>query len=522
VEAFEQVRNIMKRHHIAAILTMLLAFLFIILVGFFLDDKLFQMPAAASVSIMFALAVAVLGSLSYFLRSWSFLFIIIFFIVVNTLYHYNIIDPRNKAYGLNYSRKDRPEYSLRHLSSLNTPQKIASDKKNMLQILDKWKANQKEEKPLMIFFNFSGGGLRGAAFSMNVLQQLDSAANGSLMNKTVLMSGASGGMLGASYYRELSRLAVNNSGINPNDKLYVEKISEDLLNPVFSSMIARDIISPVQKFSVGPYRYSKDRGYSFERKLNQNTEGILDHPIGFYKPLEKNATIPLMILNPVITRDFKKLMICTQPLSFMMQEEYLDSSSRLSGPDAIDFSALFSNTGPMNLGMLTALRMNATYPYILPAVWLPSNPVIDVMDAGLRDNNGQETTLRFLRVFKDWINENTRGVLIIQIRSRQKSSWDNSFKSGGIGELVTKPFTMMQKNLFMVQDYYQNDEITYAQSFLDSPLHRVAFMYIPEKEQSGASLNFHLTANEKVEVQASLKRKNNVEAFEQVRNIMKR
>jgi hypothetical protein len=256
--------------------------------------------------------------------------------------------------------------------------------------------------------------------------------------------------------------------------------------------------------------------------LNQNTEGILDHPIGFYKPLEKNATIPLMILNPVITRDFKKLMICTQPLSFMMQEEYLDSSSRLSGPDAIDFSALFSNTGPMNLGMLTALRMNATYPYILPAVWLPSNPVIDVMDAGLRDNNGQETTLRFLRVFKDWINENTRGVLIIQIRSRQKSSWDNSFKSGGIGELVTKPFTMMQKNLFMVQDYYQNDEITYAQSFLDSPLHRVAFMYIPEKEQSGASLNFHLTANEKVEVQASLKRKNNVEAFEQVRNIMKR
>ncbi|MEO6948356.1 MAG: hypothetical protein ABI123_01905, partial [Ginsengibacter sp.] len=167
--------DIFKRHHIAAILTMLLAFIFIILVGFFLDDKLFQMPAAASVSIMFALAVAVLGSLSYFLRSWSFLFIIILFIVVNTLYHYNIIDPRNKAYGLNYSRKDRPEYSLRHLSSLNTPQKIASDKKNMLQILDKWKANQKEEKPLMIFFNFSGGGLRGAAFSMNVLQQLDSA-----------------------------------------------------------------------------------------------------------------------------------------------------------------------------------------------------------------------------------------------------------------------------------------------------------------------------------------------------------
>ena len=47
-------------------------------------------------------------------------------------------------------------------------------------------------------------------------------------------------------------------------------------------------------------------------------------------------------------------------------------------------------------------------------------------------------------------------------------------------------------------------------------------MYIPEKEQSGAALNFHLTANEKVEVQSSLRRKNNVEAFEQVREILKK
>ena len=514
--------DIFKRHHFAAIITMLMAFIFIVLIAFFLDSKLFQVPAAASISIIFALALAVLGSLSYFLGSWSFLFLIAVYIVLNTLYHYNIIDPRNKAYGLNYFNKDRPEYSLQHLTSLNTPQKIAADKANMIEILNRWKAKQVEEKPLMIFFNFSGGGLRGAGFSMNVLQHLDSVTNGHLMDKTALMSGASGGMLAASYYRELSRLANSNVAINPNDKKYVDKISEDLLNPVFSSMVARDIIAPVQKFSFGPYRYIKDRGYSFEKKFDQNTDGLLNHPIGFFKPYEKNATIPLMILNSVITRDFKKLMICTQPLSFMMQTEYVDSTSPVTGPDAIDFSALFSKEGPMNLSMLTALRMNATYPYILPAVWLPSNPVIDVMDAGLRDNNGQETTLRFLNVFKDWINKNTRGVLIIQIRSRQKGSWDNSYKSGGIDEMITKPFTMMQTNLFMMQDYYQNDEITYAQSFLDSPIHRVAFMYLPEKQQSGAALNFHLTANEKVEVRSSLSRQNNVEAFEQVRKIMKR
>lgn len=514
--------DIFKRHHFAAIITMLLAFIFILFIGFFLDYSLFQVPAAASISIMFALTVAVLGSLTYFLRSWSFIFLIVLYIIFNTLYHYNIIDPRNKAYGLNYTKEDRPEYSLQHLSSLNTSQKIESDKKNMLEILDRWKAKQSKNKPLMIFLNLNGGGLRGAGFSMSVLQELDVLTNRNLMNKTVLMTGASGGMLAASYYRELSRIANNNKAIDPNNKQYVDNISEDLLNPVFSSMIARDIISPAQKFSYGPYRYIKDRGYSFEKKLDQNTGGILNHPLGFFEPFEKEATIPLMILNSVITRDFKKLMIGTQPLSFMMQEEYIDSTSAVSGPDAIDFSALFSREGPMNLSMLTALRMNATFPYILPAVWLPSNPVIDVMDAGLRDNNGQETTLRFLHVFKNWITKNTSGVLIIQIRSRQKGSWDEDYQSGGIEEMLTKPFTMMQTNSFMMQDYYQNDEITYAQSFLGIPLHRVTFMYVPEKRQSGAALNFHLTANEKSDVQSSLKRPNNVAAFEQVREILMR
>jgi len=285
-------------------------------------------------------------------------------------------------------------------------------------------------------------------------------------------------------------------------------------------MIARDLIAPSQKFTYNHYRYVKDRGYAFEQKLNQNTHKLLDKNIGFYKSAESNAEISLIILNSAVTRDLKKMMVCTQPLSFMMQSEYNDSSSKMAGPDAIDFAALFKNEDPMGLRLLTALRMNATYPYVLPSVWLPSKPVIDVMDAGLRDNNGQETTLRFLNVFKDWVNQNTRGVLIIQIRSRQKGSWDEPVINGGISEIITNPFTMLQTNWFRLQDYFQDDEITYAKSFLDSSLHRVSFMYLPEKEESGATLNFHLTAREKKEVHASLRRQNNMEAFEQIKRIL--
>jgi Patatin-like phospholipase len=513
---------IFKRHHVAAMITLMLAFIFMVFIGFFLDNRIFQVPAAASILILFALLIAVIGALTYFLRSWSIIFVILLFIVLNLLYKYNIIDPRNKAFGLDYTNPSRPAYSLQSLEAMNSAGRIEADKKNMLDILNRWKQNQGEEKPMMVVFNFSGGGVRSAAFGMSVLQQLDSLSGGTIMKKTTLISGASGGMLAAAYFRELARLRASGENINLQNKKYVKDISRDLLNPIFSSMIARDLLSPAQKFSFGPYRYVKDRGYAFEEKLNENTHGLLDKNLGFYQSSEKAGTVPLMILNSVITRDLRKLMVCTQPLSFMMQPAFTDSTSQMSGPDAVDFASLFKNENPMNLRFLTALRMNATYPYILPNVWLPSNPIIDVVDAGLRDNYGQETSLRFLHVFRDWIQKNTRGVLIIQVRSRQKGGWDNSLVNGDITGIITKPFTMLQNNWFMLQDYFQDDEITYAQNGLDSNFHRVAFMYIPEQEDRGATINFHLTASEKKEVNASLARKNNVEAFQQVQRYLAR
>jgi hypothetical protein len=511
--------SIFMRHHISAIITIMMAFIFMIFIGFFLDHKIFQVPAAASILIFFAVVVAVIGALTHFLRSWSILFVIFLFVIVNILYKYNIIDPRNKAFGLDYTQKVRPQYSREYLETLNAPARIEADKNNMTGILNRWKATQGEEKPLMILFNFSGGGVRSATFAMNILEQLDSISKGTIMRRTALITGASGGMLAAAYFRELYRLKLNGQNINLQNRRYINDISKDLLNPVFSSMIARDLFSPAQKFSVGPYRYVKDRGYAFEQKLNENTHGLLDKNVGFYSNDELSSRIPFMILNSVITRDLKKMMISTQPISFMMEPTYADSTSEMDGPDAIDFAALFKGENPMNLRMLTALRMNATYPYILPSVWLPSDPVIDVMDAGLRDNNGQETSLRFFNVFKDWINANTRGVLIIQVRARQKGSWDNTYENGGILSVLTKPFSMLQLNWFRLQDYFQDDEITYAQN-LDSNLHRVAFMYIPEKEERGATLNFHLTASEKKEVIASAGRKNNIEAFEEIKKYL--
>ena len=125
------------------------------------------------------------------------------------------------------------------------------------------------------------------------------------------------------------------------------------------------------------------------------------------------------------------------------------------------------------------------------------------MDAGLRDNFGQEISLRFIDNFKDWIKANTGGVIMLQLRDRKTDNWQQPFETGSITDILVKPATMLQHNWYKLQDYSETDQYGYLQSNLDSNLHRIVFMYVPELDDLGAALNFHLTASEKKSVIAS-------------------
>lgn len=512
---------VFTRHHFSGIISIALAFVFLIVVGFFMDSPVFQVPAAASILIFFAAMTAVIGALSYFLQSWSLVVFILLLLFADILYQNEIIDTRNKAYGLNYTNKEeRPGYDKESLQKLCSPGKISTDKAHMISILENWKKKQKEEKPVMVFINVSGGGLRSGTFVMNTLQHLDSMTEGKLLDHTMLISGASGGMLAATYYRELYRHRLKNSTMNLYDPVYTDNIANDLLNPLFSSMVARDIFSPAQKFTVGDFKYVKDRGYAFEQKLNKNCGDIINCQLKDYYEEERSAAIPLMIFNSTITRDGRRMMICTQPISFMMKPAQAAGDAQAS-PDGVDFNAMFAKQNPMNLRLLTALRMNATFPYVLPNVWLPSSPVIDVMDAGLRDNFGQETTLRFIETFKDWLKENTSAVLVVQMRDRMLDNWQEPFETGSITDFIIKPATMLQHNWQKLQDYSATDQYSYISAEKDINLHRITFMYVPQANDKGAALNFHLTATEKRDVKASFHNSFNQGSLKKVMEMLK-
>jgi hypothetical protein len=340
------------------------------------------------------------------------------------------------------------------------------------------------------------------------------------MKKTFLITGASGGMIGATYFRELYREKMQGKPINLQSREYTKDIAEDLLNPTFTSFVARDIFAPEQKVKIGPYTYQRDRGYAFELALNENTGGVLNKTLKDYAADEAAANIPLILYHSVITRDAKMMLMSTQPLRFMMTppRDTLDSNPQT--PDALDFTTFFHGQDALNLRVLTTLRMNATFPVVLPNIWLPSKPVIDVMDGGLRDNYGIENSLRFLGHMKDWIEHNTRGVVILQIRDRMDGGWENPYDYDNLTENAVKPFFLLQNNWYKMMEYFQGDMSTYFLSNSGYPIHKVTFQYIPSKEENKAALNFHLTQLEKQDIAASLNTVYNQENFQKTTELL--
>ncbi|WP_165917409.1 patatin-like phospholipase family protein [Flaviaesturariibacter aridisoli] len=511
----ELMEKIFKRHHFAAVVSMVIAYLALVLIAYFLDMRAFQLPAAASITLFCAILIGVSGAFAYFFQSWSVPALLLFLLALNAMYQQGWIDPRNRAYGLDYSAPGKhPEYTQQSLAALANPADVAKDKQNMIAVLNRWKARQGEEKPLLVVLATSGGGTRSATFTMNVLQHLDSITGNGMMKRTFLITGASGGMIGATYYRELYRRKLRLPSLNLQSKMWVDDIAEDLLNPTFTSFVLRDLFAPQQTVRVGNHSYIKDRGYSFELALDNNTRGFLNQHLRDYISDESEARIPLMFFHNVITRDAKKLLISTQPLRFMMAPP--SDSLENNSPDAVDFVSFFRNQDPYNLRLLTALRMNATFPVVLPNVLLPTRPAVDVMDGGLRDNYGVETALRFLSSMHEWIEQNTRGALLIQVRDRMDGGWENPYDAATMTENAVKPFFLLQHNWYKMMDYAQGDMAAYYLGTNRFPVHRISFQYIPDKQENKAALNFHLTRGEKKDIEASLNSRANQQAFGQV------
>jgi len=506
--------TVFKQHHANALIAEIATISTLIALGFLIEYELFRIPSGASLLIFLAMVTALSGVFSFWLGQWRNLWLIILVLVLNAASQYDFWGYQNKAYGLDYNG-EQATYSLENLNDIASRENIEADKANTLKILENWKLKTGEVKPKMVVIAVSGGGLSSAMYSMRVLQRADSLSENKLIDHTFLMTGASGGTFATAYLRELYLKKKRGSLHSYHHERFAYNVGRDLLNPICFTIMVNDLFYPWQTFEENGNVFRKDRGYIMEKIFFENTENILGKSLNDYRKLEMQAVIPMLILTPTIVNDQRKLIIGSHSHSYLMKPYSAGSTMPGYDIDGVDFLRLFKEQDAGQLKLTSALRMNATYPYILPNATLPTHPPIEVMDAGFRDNYGMETTLRFLNVFKDWILENTSGVLILQIGGYHTREIDVTNKESILSKLVN-PVSSFYANWNHIQRYYQTYSLHQTDESLSNHIDWVRFVYIPSDRHETVSLSLHLTTREKQDISRDLDTPKNMEAMDRV------
>ncbi len=510
-------RDVLWQNHINGSIFEVVLVLSFIALGAFSDMRFFAIPAGASAFLFFTIVLMVVSALFSWMKGWTGTVIILVVVVLNLVSHrteqflYN-----SHAYGLDYEVPPAVYDQPTIVALATDADAMERDVASMLGTLDRWKERNStlphgEAKPPMLVINTSGGGMRALLWTFRCLQHADSVLGGTLMERTVFVTGSSGGVIGATYYRQLFLGDQEQGTAVRNDAALMDELASDMLNPLAFSFVTNDMFVRYRKVHDGEHSYTLDRGHAFERKLNQNTRGLLDVRLGDLAEAERKARIPILVLSPTVANDGRRLVIGALPMSFLtniLPEEPVHNAAQ---PESIEFMRLFAEQGAERLKLTSALRMNATFPYITPIVSLPSSPTMRVMDAGVRDNYGYRNTLAFLHTFRHWIAEHTSGVVVLQLRDTRR---ELEIHPGHVS-LVSRalsPIGSVYNNFVRIQDQDHDLMMQQASGWVDFPLEVVDVQLRHDRDER-ISLSWHLTALERLRVSRSLNTQHNQAAF---------
>ena len=214
-------------------------------------------------------------------------------------------------------------------------------------------------------------------------------------------------------------------------------MSTDQLDAVAGRLVFADLLSVLN-----PFLQKGDRGRTLEQTWIRWTGGERDSPMG--RPLQSFAADerlgwrPSMVYTPMMVEDGRRILVSNLDLAFATrnvgglliepssrkidrpayQGEDLDTSIHdeddVFSLSSVEFFRLFPESHDFRV--TTAVRMSASFPWVSPAISLPTLPPRRVVDAGYYDNYGVNLTALWLSKMRSWLEENTSGVVIIQIR----------------------------------------------------------------------------------------------------------
>jgi hypothetical protein len=508
--------DIIDQNHVNASIFELGSILSFFLIGAFSKKAIFLIPAAASAFLFFTIVLMVVSAFFSWMKGWTLTILVVLLLIVNGMSDkVDWLSVKSRAFGLDYT-KERVQYTGESIDNLSDETQQTRDLNEIYAVLDQRK-RQAGNDSIMIVINVSGGGHRSSAWTFLSLFKTDSILEGKLFDNTYLITGASGGMIGAAYWREVMRRQKAN--IDPYTfNEHFNSLTSDLLNPIIFTMVSNDFSFRFRKSEYNGVKYAHDRAFAFEEQLNKNTHKWFNIPLSAYKEREQNAEIPMMIFSPTILNDGRRLLISPLNISFLSNKKLSSKSKRDVIVEDVEFRSLYKDQQADELRFLSALRMNATFPYILPAVTLPSEPEMEIMDAGIRDNFGKLTSYEFLLSTKKWVNRNIKDLVIIQIRYRDRDT-DPEKIDQSILSRVSTPIGTIYGNFERIQEYLQDDLMKDLEENMDAEIHWINFE-LNRREDDPISLNFHLSNLEKKHILNAIHKQENQQAIEELKSLL--
>lgn len=279
----------------------------------------------------------------------------------------------------------------------------------------------KRERQPLILLCASGGGIRAATWTAGLLARL-SAEVPRFNELSLTISGASGGMVGAAYFiADLKRCAESGERLPLSFPALSYLVSRDSLTELTRALVLHDL----PRALLGGVN-TGDRGAALQRAWETRAAELrLDTKLVDFAPGEREGRWPSLIFSPMVVEDGRRLLLSNLELPGLTDAralwvEDVDSERvRLASQSAFHAAELFGEAArDVQLG--TAARLSASFPYISPAVVLPTEPRTRVVDAGYYDNFGVDLCSALLRRalehHADWLEQNVSRILILQMR----------------------------------------------------------------------------------------------------------
>jgi len=399
---------------------------FVLLLGVYLAAALVDrviIPPAAGLCILLALVAAALGFFSFWLGGLHVLLVvglILLFVWISGHDPYKRRIASLASYYDDERRVDLAGYEV------VPPEHVGLVRSEAIP----WRsaaAGSQGKRPLVLVCA-SGGGLRAAVWTTGVLCALERKLPG-FPYHVRLVSGASGGMVGAGAYVATIRPPTGATPA-PGEELHtisraalVEAIGQDCLSPVTQRLVFRDIPSRLL-----PFRYVHDRGVALEEAFRANLPAAYEKSFGDLRAGEAEGWRPSLVFTPMLAEDGRRLVVSNLDLDFLLLQEgprVGHGAPVLYSRSGFELARLFPGA-LADFPVRSAARASASFPYLSPAAVLPTFPRRRVLDAGYWDNYGTSVACAWLEACLSedaragtlgrWLRENVSGVLLVQIR----------------------------------------------------------------------------------------------------------